>query len=191
MRAAILKAPHSGPGPYLELEEVPLPAIRPGYSLLKVIACGVCRTDLHIVTGELPPLRPVLVPGHQIVGEIADGATPTLPLGTRVGVSWMGGTDGTCWYCLHGNENLCDAPTFTGYSVDGGYAEYVLVRTDFLFRLPIGLDNADAAPLLCAGIIGFSSLRVAGVQPGERAGLYGLGVQPSLAIRVSSIWRNR
>ena len=167
---------------------MPRPAIRPGYSLLRVIACGVCRTDLHIVAGELPALRPALIPGHQIVGEIVDGATGSLPVGRRVGVSWMGGTDGTCWYCTHKKENLCDAPTFTGYSVDGGYAEFVLVRTDFLFALPAGLDDAGAAPLLCAGIIGFRSLRVADVQPGERVGLYGFGSSASLAIQVLKSW---
>lgn len=167
---------------------MPRPTLCPGYSLLRVIACGVCRTDLHIVTGELPPLRPTLIPGHQIVGEIVEGDTANLPVGTRVGVSWMGGTDGTCWYCLHNKENLCDAPTFTGYSVDGGYADFVLVRTDFLFPLPAGLDDAGAAPLLCAGIIGFRSLRVADVQPGERVGLYGFGSSASLAIQILHSW---
>ena len=189
MRAAIFKTPHNRTGPYLQLQDVPRPSIRPGYSLLKVIACGVCRTDLHIVTGELPPLRPALIPGHQIVGEIVEGATPELPAGTRVGVCWLGGTDGTCWYCRSGKENLCDAPTFTGYSVDGGYAEFVLVRTDFLFPLPAGLDDAGAAPLLCAGIIGFRSLRVADVQPGEKVGLFGFGSSASLAINILHSWK--
>ena len=188
MKAAVFRTPHRSSEPYLQLEDVPRPVVRPGYSLLRVIACGVCRTDLHIVTGELPPLRRALIPGHQIVGEIVDGATASLPVGIRVGVSWMGGTDGTCWYCTHRKENLCDAPTFTGYSVDGGYAEFVLVRTDFLFPLPAGLDDAGAAPLLCAGIIGFRSLRVADVQPGERVGLYGFGSSASLAIKVLHFW---
>ena len=188
MRAAIFRTPHSGAEPYLQVEEVPRPLILPGHSLLRVIACGVCRTDLHIVTGELPSLRPALIPGHQIVGEMVEGCTLDLPLGTRVGVSWMGGTDGTCWYCKNDRENLCDAPTFTGYSVDGGYAEYALVRTDFLFPLPEGLDDAGAAPLLCAGIIGFRSLRVADVQPGERVGLFGFGSSASLAVKVLQSW---
>lgn len=188
MKAAIFRAPYGGSGSYLRLEDVPRPVIRPGYSLLRVIACGVCRTDLHIVTGELPPLRPALIPGHQIVGEIVEGATASLPVGTRVGVSWMGGTDGTCWFCLHNKENLCDLPIFTGYSVDGGYAEFALVRTDFLLPLPAGLDDAGAAPLLCAGIIGFRSLRVADVQVGERVGLYGFGSSASLAIQILQSW---
>jgi len=188
LRAAIFKSPHINSEPYLELEDVPRPVVRPGYSLLRVIACGVCRTDLHILTGELPPLHPALIPGHQIVGEIVEGPTSELRVGTRVGVSWLGGTDGSCWYCQHAKENLCDAPTFTGYSVDGGYAEFALVRSDFLFPLPVGLDDAGAAPLLCAGIIGFRSLRVAGVQPGERVGLFGFGSSASLAIAVLKSW---
>ena len=106
---------------------------RPGEVLLKVIACGVCRTDLHIVEGDLAPIRPRIIPGHQIVGEVVEGATPDLPLGTRVGVSWIGGVDGDCWYCAHAMENLCEHPVFTGYTVDGGYAEYAAVRADFAY----------------------------------------------------------
>lgn len=188
MRAAIFRRSTKNSGQYLQIEDIPRPTMLPGHSLLRVIACGVCRTDLHIVTGELPALRPELIPGHQIVGEVVDGVTANVPIGTRVGVSWMGGVDGTCWYCTHGAENLCDNPTFTGYTIDGGYAEFVLVRTDFLLPLPVGLDDAAAAPLLCAGIIGFRSLRVAGVQPGERVGLYGFGSSASLAIQVLHSW---
>ncbi len=157
--------------------------------LLKVRACGVCRTDLHIVEGELTPRRQQLIPGHQIVGEIVAGAIADLPAGTRVGVSWIGGTDGTCWYCRSNMENLCDEPTFTGYSVDGGYAEYALARSDFVFPLPAALDDLHAAPLLCAGIIGFRSLRVAGVEPGERVGLFGFGASAHLAIEVLHAWK--
>src|SRR4051794_22466 len=175
MRAAILRTPGSIADRPLIIGDVPKPQPRAGYSLLRVRACGVCRTDLHIVEGELPPLCSPLIPGHQIVGELVDGATPELPVGARVGVSWLGGTDGTCEYCRLGVENLCDSPTFTGYSVDGGYAEYALARTDFLIPLPERLDDLAAAPLLCAGIIGFRSLRVAGVQRGERVGLFGFG----------------
>ena len=156
--------------------------------VLRVRACGVCRTDLHIVEGELPPRRPAVVPGHQIVGEVVEGATALLPVGTRVGVSWIGGVDGTCWYCSHGAENLCDAPTFTGYSIDGGYAEYVLARSDFVFPLPSALDDLHTAPLLCAGIIGFRSLRVAGVQAKERVGLFGFGASAHLALPVLQAW---
>lgn len=173
----------------LRIEEVSKPEPGEGQVLLRVLACGVCRTDLHIVEGELPPLRTGLVPGHQIVGEIVAGATPELPLGTRVGVSWIGGTDGACWYCRNNLENLCDSPTFTGYSVNGGYAEFAVARSDFVFPLPAALDDVHAAPLLCAGIIGFRSLRIAGVEPGERVGLFGFGASAHLAIEVLRAWR--
>lgn len=165
-----------------------MPQVKPGQVLLRVQACGVCRTDLHIVSGELPAKLTPLVPGHQIVGEIVDGATAELPLGTRVGVSWVGGVDGTCPYCRRGLENLCDSPTFTGYSVDGGFAEFALARADFVFPLPDNLDSLHAAPLLCAGIIGFRSLRVAGVEPGDRVGLFGFGASAHLAIYVLRAW---
>jgi propanol-preferring alcohol dehydrogenase len=189
MRAALFDKPSTTKGHYLTLNDVPKPSVQPGHLLLKVIACGVCRTDLHIVEGDLPPLRPRLIPGHQIVGEIVDGATAELPLGARVGVSWMGGVDGTCWFCTHAMENLCDHPVFTGYTVDGGYAEFVLVRAGFVYPLLPGLDDEHVAPLLCAGIIGFRSLRVAGVQPGERVGLFGFGSSAALAIQVLQHWK--
>ncbi len=188
MKAAIFDGSLSSPGKYLRIEDVPRPKVQPGYVLLRVIACGVCRTDLHIVEGDLPPLRPRLIPGHQIVGEIVEGATKESPIGQRVGVSWMGGVDGDCWFCKHQMENLCDHPTFTGYTVDGGYAEFALVREDFTYALPQGLDPMHVAPLLCAGIIGFRSLRIAGVQPGERVGLFGFGSSAALAIPVLQSW---
>jgi len=188
MRAAILTIPQPVRDRPLFLADVARPEPEPGQVLLKVRACGVCRTDLHIVEGELPPRRQQLIPGHQIVGDIVAGATSELPLGTRVGVSWLGGTDGTCWYCRSKMENLCDAPTFTGYTVNGGYAEYATARADFVFPLPPSLDDLHAAPLLCAGIIGFRSLRVAGVQQGERVGLFGFGASAHLAIEVLHAW---
>jgi alcohol dehydrogenase, propanol-preferring len=189
MKAAVLVSGRKAPEPFLQIEDVPRPEPQPGFVLLRVLACGVCRTDLHIAEGDLPAVRPQLIPGHQIVGEVAGGATAELPLGSRAGVSWIGGVDGSCWYCHHGMENLCDQPTFTGYTVNGGYAEYALVRADFAFPLPDGLDNVHVAPLLCAGIIGFRSLRVAGVEPGERVGLYGFGSSASLAITVLQSWK--
>jgi alcohol dehydrogenase, propanol-preferring len=189
MKAAILDSGRPAPERFLQIEEVPRPEPQPGFVLLRVLACGVCRTDLHIAEGDLPPVRPQLIPGHQIVGEVAGGATGELPLGSRAGVSWIGGVDGSCWYCHHGMENLCNQPTFTGYTVNGGYAEYALARADFAFPLPDGLDNVHVAPLLCAGIIGFRSLRVAGVEPGERVGLYGFGSSASLAITVLQSWK--
>jgi propanol-preferring alcohol dehydrogenase len=172
----------------LQVEEVSLPRLASGQLLIKVRACGVCRTDLHIVEGELPPLADSLTPGHQIVGIVEGGETADLPRGTRVGVSWIGGVDGVCRFCKDGMENLCDAPVFTGYTVPGGYAEYAQVRPDFAFRLPDALDDLHAAPLLCAGIIGFRSLRVADVQAGERIGLFGFGSSAHLAIAVLKAW---
>ena len=189
MKAAILDTPQPIAKLPLQIQDVPKPALEPGHVLLKVRACGVCRTDLHIVEGELKPRLGRLIPGHQIVGDVVEGATAELPVGTRVGVSWVGGTDGTCWYCRHDRENLCDAPTFTGYSVNGGYAEYALARADFVFPLPPELDDLHAAPLLCAGIIGFRSLRVAGTEPGERVGLFGFGASAHLAIEVLHSWK--
>ena len=152
MKAAVFDGAVRSPGEFVHIEDVPRPELQPGHLLLRVLACGVCRTDLHIVEGDLPQLRKRLIPGHQIVGEVVEGATAEMPVGTRVGVSWMGGVDGDCWYCRHEMENLCDKPTFTGYTVNGGYAEYVLARADFTFPLPVGLDDAHVAPLLCAGI---------------------------------------
>ena len=176
----------------LSVEERAKPDPLPGEVLLRVRACGVCRTDLHIVEGELPEHRPALVPGHQIVGEVAsNGAGVSLGVGTRVGVSWLGGTDQTCPFCRMGRENLCDAPVFTGYDRDGGYAEYVTARADFAYPLPDALDDRHAAPLLCAGIIGFRALRVAGVQPGEHVGLFGFGASAHLALPILAAWKCR
>jgi propanol-preferring alcohol dehydrogenase len=188
MRAAVFDSTTATPGAWLSVEEIPRPEPRPGEVLVKVRACGVCRTDLHIVERDLRPLEPRIIPGHQIVGEVVEGATETLPAGTRVGVSWIGGVDGDCWFCRHGMENLCDHPVFTGYSVNGGYAEFAAVRTDFANPLPAGLEPIHAAPLLCAGVIGFRSLRVAGVERGERVGLYGFGSSASLAMRILHAW---
>lgn len=189
MKAAVLTSPQDVLQRPLRIADVPRPSLAPGYVLLRVRACGVCRTDLHIVEGELPPRRENLIPGHQIVGEIVDGAAKDFPIGTRVGVSWVGGVDGTCWYCQKNLENLCDSPTFTGYTVDGGFAEYALARSDFIFPLPAALDDLQAAPLLCAGIIGFRSIRVAAVEPGDRVGLFGFGASAHLAIAVLQAWK--
>jgi len=212
MKAAVLTTPSLISKSPLQIEDVPTPAPKPGHVLLRVLACGVCRTDLHIVEGELPARNPRVIPGHQIVGEVIGGdigtrgtggspvqaersstsgdenLTRDLPMGTRVGVSWLGGTDGTCTYCRRNMENLCDFPTFTGYSVDGGYAEYALARADFCFPVPSQLDDLHAAPLLCAGIIGFRALRVAGVEKGERVGLFGFGSSAHLTIHVLKSW---
>lgn len=171
---------HAGARGELTLEERPTPQARAGEVVLRVLACGVCRTDLHVIDEELVPRSESIIPGHQIVGE--------LPSGGRVGVSWLGGTDGTCPYCRSERENLCDAPVFTGYDRDGGFAEYVAVREDFTIPIPAQMSTEQAAPLLCAGIIGFRSLRVAGVRRGERIGLYGFGASAHLALQVLRAW---
>lgn len=189
MRAVVRHAGDEKGSVRLEQRDIPTPDR--GEVLLRVLACGVCRTDLHIVDEELPPHHDAIIPGHQIVGEVVqcgEGADEALR-GVRAGVTWLGGVDGTCWFCRHDHENLCDAPSFTGYDRNGGYAEYTTARADFLIPIPPVLQHLDAAPLLCAGIIGFRSLRVAGVQSGERVGLYGFGASAHLALQVLHAWK--
>jgi propanol-preferring alcohol dehydrogenase len=192
MRAAVLHHPGPMSERPLKIEERPVPEPGAGQVLLRVEACGVCRTDLHITMGELKPLRDEVTPGHQIVGrveKIGEGRGSLLKVGQRVGVSWLGGVDGTCLLCQKGHENLCDNPTFTGYSVNGGYAEYAAARADFCIPLPEGPRAEGLAPLLCAGIIGFRSLRVAGVEHGDRVGLFGFGASAHLTIDVLKAWK--
>ncbi len=165
-----------------------MPVAGSGEALLKVLACGVCRTDLHIAMGELAQRQSPLIPGHQIVGEVVESPGGEFTVGARVGVSWVGGTDGTCRYCRTGRENLCDSPTFTGYTRNGGYAEYVTARADFLLSIPEKLSATAAAPLLCAGIIGFRSLRVAEVKHGQKVGLFGFGSSAQLMLKVLRAW---
>jgi propanol-preferring alcohol dehydrogenase len=189
MRAAVLHDSAAGGGRLL-LEDVPTPTPGPGEVLLRVEACGVCRTDLHLVAGELPQLRREVIPGHQIVGRVEKlgRGTNYTSVGARVGVSWLGGVDGSCPLCRKGRENLCDNPIYTGYSVNGGYAEWAVARADFLMPLPEAPAATDLAPLLCAGIIGFRSLRVAEVQPGDKVGLFGFGASAHLTIDVLKHW---
>jgi len=191
MRAAVLHHPGPITSRPLTLETLPVPDPGPGHLLLRVEACGVCRTDLHITAGELPSLRDTVVPGHQIVGRVEKLGAEVggIRVGERAGVSWLGGVDGTCPLCRKGRENLCDHPTFTGYSVNGGYAEYAVARADFLVSLPGEPPATDLAPLLCAGIIGFRSLRVAEARPGDRVGLLGFGASAHLAIEVLQHWK--
>jgi alcohol dehydrogenase, propanol-preferring len=164
------------PGRPLREADLPVPEPGPGQVLLRVRACGVCRTDLHVVDGELPEPKLPLVPGHQIVGE--DVAT-----GERLGVPWLGWTCGECRYCVSGRENLCDRARFTGYQLDGGYAEYAAADRRYCFALPEGYPDLQAAPLLCAGLIGYRSLRLAG--EGERLGLYGFGASAHIVAQVA------
>ena len=188
-RAAVLDTPGPVTGDRLTIGTRLLRPLEAGDILVRVRACGVCRTDLHIIEGELAPRRPTIVPGHQIVGSVAArGEGVGLPIGARVGVSWLGGTDGSCRFCRAGQENLCDAPVFTGYDVDGGYATHAVARADFAYPLHDRLDDLHAAPLLCAGIIGFRALRRAGTQPGDRVGLFGFGASAHLALPILRAW---
>ncbi len=175
-----------GTGP-LALVEVPEPEPGPGQVLLRVAACGVCRTDLHVAEGDLPVHRPRVVPGHEVVGEVVragEGAS-RFAVGTRVGAAWLAGTCGACRYCRRGRENLCRAARFTGWDVDGGYAEAMVVDERFAYRLPDDLPDHQAAPLLCAGIIGYRALKACDLPPGGRLGLYGFGGSAHLTAQVA------
>jgi propanol-preferring alcohol dehydrogenase len=175
------------------MTELPRPQPGPGQVLVRVRACGVCRTDLHVIEGELPPRKSPIVPGHQVVGvveEIGCGTTRFHP-GARVGVPWLFQTDGTCEYCLSGKENLCEGAVFTGWMADGGYAEFMVAPEDFVYALPEGFGDLHVAPLLCAGIIGFRTLRLSGVQPGGTLAMYGFGAAAHVAIQVARHWNIR
>ena len=181
MRAMVLDSP----GEPLHAAEVPDPEPGPEEVLLRVSACAVCRTDLHVVDGELPDPKLPLIPGHQIVGTVerVGGRVENFAVGDRVGVPWLGYTDASCRYCLTGRENLCDEARFTGYQIDGGYAEYVAADHSFCFPIPEGYPDLQAAPLLCAGLIGYRSLRATG--DAERLGLYGFGAAAHIIAQVA------
>jgi len=186
MRAMVLERV----GAPLVMQERPLPRPGAGELLIKVAACGVCRTDLHVVDGELPDIRTPIVPGHEIVGHVvASGAgVEGFAAGMRVGVPWLGGTCGVCPYCRAGRENLCDAPVFTGYTRDGGYASHAVADARFCFALPEQADEAALAPLLCAGLIGWRCYRTAG--EGTALGIYGFGAAAHILAQVA-VWQGR
>lgn len=190
MKAIVLRKPAPIESNPLELAEVPKPQPTGSQVLVRVSACGICRTDLHVIEGELTPRKSPVTPGHQIVGVIeAVGEHASMHrIGTRVGIAWLHSTDGTCEYCMAGKENLCNSPTFTGYTVDGGYAEYALGEESFVYPIPDGFSDLAAAPLLCAGIIGFRSLRLSAIERGGRLGLYGFGAAAHVAIQVARHW---
>jgi len=190
MKACMLRSPAAIETNPLECTEVPMPQPKSGEVLVRVRACGVCRTDLHVIEGELPPRKSPVIPGHQVVGVIekrGEGAQ-RFAAGARVGVAWLYRTDGTCEYCRSGAENLCDNPGFTGYSVDGGYADYIVAPEDFVYTIPESFPDEQAAPLLCAGIIGFRSLRLSRTKAGGRLGFYGFGAAAHVAIQVARHW---
>ncbi len=190
MKAMVLRRPAPAEENPLEAAEVAEPEPGPGEVRLRVRACGVCRTDLHTVEGEIHPPRLPVIPGHQIVG-VVDAAGPgvaRLAAGGRAGVPWLYAACGNCAYCARGAENLCEAGRFTGFSVNGGYAEAVVARADFTYPLPPGVPDAQAAPLLCAGVIGYRALRLSEIRPGGRLGLYGFGNSAHIAIQVARHW---
>lgn len=181
MRAMVLEQQ----GQALQLRDIPQPMPAPGQVLLRVSACGICRTDLHVVDGDLTEPALPLVPGHQIVGvivEVGEGVSGFSP-GQRVGVPWLGGSCGQCWYCQHERENLCDAARYTGYQIDGGFAEYAAAEAAYCFPLPDAYDDTQAAPLLCAGLIGYRAYRL--VEHCRRIGLYGFGAAAHILIQVA------
>ncbi|HEY7539183.1 MAG TPA: zinc-dependent alcohol dehydrogenase family protein [Methylomirabilota bacterium] len=187
MRALVLSAPAPIETAPLGLDTRPTPAPGPGEILVRVSACGVCRTDLHIVEGELPPVRARVVPGHQIVGRIerAGSGARRFALGDRVGIAWLRGTCGACEACRGGRENLCERAVFTGYHADGGFADYAVVPEAFAYGIPPIFGDAEAAPLLCAGIIGYRALELSEVKPGGRLGLYGFGASAHVTLQVA------
>jgi propanol-preferring alcohol dehydrogenase len=187
MRAMLLRQTADiGTSP-LRLEELPAPVPGPGELRMRVLCCGLCHTDLHVIEGDLPNPALPLIPGHQVVGTVdAIGAGVTeFSLGERAGIAWLRWTDGTCHYCEAGQENLCEHARFTGYQADGGYADYAVAPAAFVYKLPSDVPSPQLAPLLCAGIIGYRALRLTGVTAGDRLGLYGFGGSAHLTIQVA------
>jgi propanol-preferring alcohol dehydrogenase len=190
VRAMVLHRPAAIESNPLALAEIETPEPRPGEILVRVTACGVCRTDLHVSEGDLEPKHPRIVPGHEVVGvveRLGAGCKRFAP-GARVGIAWLRETCGTCAWCMRGRENLCPYARFTGWDNDGGYAEFATVREDFAYGLPLDVPDAEIAPLLCAGIIGYRAIKRAEVRPGTTVGLYGFGGSAHLAIQVLKQW---
>jgi propanol-preferring alcohol dehydrogenase len=186
----VLREPKPAEDNPLELVDLPAPKPAPGQVRLRVRACGVCHTDLHLVEGDIPMFKLPVVPGHQIIGRVealGEGAG-RFTVGDRVGVPWLYSTCGQCDYCQRGLENLCDQARFTGQHADGGFAETMVVSADFAYAIPMGFPDDQAAPLLCAGIIGYRSLRLSGIEPGGRLGLYGFGASAHVTIQVARHW---
>ena len=190
MNAMVLDQTSDVSGNPLQLRNRPIPAPTAGQVLVKIHVCGVCRTDLHVVEGELPHVALPLIPGHQAVGTVAQlgSAVRDLREGDRVGIAWLQGTCGECEFCTSGRENLCEAARFTGYQADGGYAEYAVVPERFAYPIPPIFSDDEAAPLLCAGIIGYRALRLSSIKPGQRLGLYGFGASAHIAIQIARHW---
>ncbi|HYX27995.1 MAG TPA: zinc-dependent alcohol dehydrogenase family protein [Pyrinomonadaceae bacterium] len=191
MKACVLSSPSAIDDRPLRLTEIETPVLASGEVLLRVRACGVCRTDLHVVEGDLPQRLPQVIPGHQVVGEVAGlgGEVTNLEIGDRVGAAWLRRTCGECRFCRAQRENLCERAEFNGWTANGGFAEYMIAPANFVYRLPDGFDDLEAAPLLCAGIIGYRSLRLTGIENdrwrGARLGIYGFGAAGHVVIQVA------
>jgi len=187
MKACVLRSPAPIESNPLSVEDAPKPGPGPGEVLIRVRACGICRTDLHVIEGELEQRKSPLIPGHQVVGTVEQSGPGAARFrdGARVGVPWLHRTCGVCEFCRSGRENLCERAVFTGWMVDGGYAEYVVAPQDYVYALPEGFDDLHVAPLLCAGIIGFRTLRLSGVEPGGSLAMYGFGAAAHVAIQVA------
>lgn len=190
MRAAVLTEPGPIASHPLQIREMPAPVPRPGEVLIDVVACAVCRTDLQLCEGDLEPRRLPIVPGHQIVGTVSGlGENVSgVGVGDRVGVAWLAESCGVCRHCESGRENLCVRSAFTGWHRDGGFAEQVTANARFVTVLPVGFESVASAPLLCGGAIGLRSLRVSGIEPGGRLGLYGFGASATCAIQIARHW---
>ena len=186
---ALDQSAEASTGP-LQLRDVPMPEPGPGQVRVKVRVCGVCRTDLHIVEGDLPLVKRPIIPGHETVGIVdkAGAGVRSVKEGDRVGIAWLQNTCRECEFCRSGRENLCAKAVFSGYHVHGGYAEYALVPETFAYPIPPVFSDDEAAPLLCAGIIGYRALRLSGVQPGQRLGMYGFGASAHVTIQVAKHW---
>lgn len=191
MKAMVVEKPISIENHPLTLVDLPIPEPSQGEVLIQVAVCGVCRTDLHVSEGDLQPHKSPVVPGHEVVGTVVKAGPDTRRLkeGDRVGVAWLHASCGVCLYCTRGEENLCIAPRFTGYDVNGGYAEYIVAPEDFVYPLPSGVSSVEGAPLLCAGIIGYRALRRSNVRPGDRLGLYGFGASAHIVLQIARFWR--
>jgi propanol-preferring alcohol dehydrogenase len=190
MRAMVVHGQRSIDEAPLRREEVERPRAEGNEIVVQVEACGICRTDLHVVEGDLPPAKMPVIPGHQVVGRVIEVGPEAsrFRLEDRVGIAWLRATDGICPYCTTGRENLCPRAEFTGYMADGGYAEYARVREDFAYAIPPGVEPLHAAPLLCAGIIGYRALKRSDVRPGQRLGIYGFGASAHVTIQVARSW---
>jgi alcohol dehydrogenase, propanol-preferring len=184
MRAWVVDTPGPVGSRPLRLVDRPVPEPGPGEVLVRVTACGVCRTDLHLAEGDLAPRKASTTPGHEVVG-VVETAGERFAVGDRVGIAWLRGTDGSCRFCRRGAENLCPQATFTGWDADGGFAEYAVIAEAYAYRLPDRFADAEAAPLLCAGIVGYRALRAAALPPGGRLGIYGFGASAHLAAQIA------